>query len=69
MQANGLFAGYALQKTMGSGADLFDAGDWQAGGSASWQLITPTPTPTPTPTRILPLPLTRRAAPPAGSTS
>ena len=50
MQANGLFAGYALQKTMGSGADLFDAGDWQAGGSASWQLLTlPLPLPLPLP--------------------
>ena len=24
---------------MGSGTDLFDAGDWQAGGSTSWQYI------------------------------
>ena len=38
-QANGLFSGYTLQKTMGSGADLFDEGDWQAGGSTSWQYI------------------------------
>ena len=30
MQANGLFSSYTLQKTMGSGADLFDEGDWQA---------------------------------------
>ena len=35
MQAKGLFSGYALQKTMGSGADLFDEGDWQA-GCARW---------------------------------
>ena len=29
MQAKGLFSGYTLQKSMGSGADLFDEGDWQ----------------------------------------
>jgi len=69
MQANGLFAGYTLQKTMGSGTDLFDAGDWQAGGSTSWQFLTPTPNPSPNPNPILLLPLIRRAARRAGSTS
>ena len=39
MQAKGLFTRYALQTTMGSGTDMFDTGDWQAGGSTGWQYI------------------------------
>lgn len=39
MQAKGLFSRYALQTTMGSGTDEFDAGDWEAGGSTQWMYI------------------------------
>lgn len=39
MQEAGLFAAYKLQLGLGSGTDLFDEGDWQAGGSTSWQFI------------------------------
>ena len=29
MRSRGLFAGYSLQTTLGSGSDLFDEDDWQ----------------------------------------
>ena len=38
MQRNGLFTRAQTQLTLGSGTDLFDEGDWQAGGSTSWQV-------------------------------
>ena len=39
MQQAGLFTRATLQFSLGSGTDLFDEGDWQAGGSTSWQYI------------------------------
>jgi len=39
MKQRGLFTRAQLQLTLGSGTDLFDESDWQAGGSTSWQYI------------------------------
>jgi hypothetical protein len=39
MQQKGLFSRVVLQKTLGSGTDLFDASDWAFGGSTSWQYV------------------------------
>lgn len=39
MQQKGLFASSSVQFSLGSGTDLFDEGDWQAGGSTSWQYV------------------------------
>lgn len=39
MRSKGLFTTAALTLTLGSGTDLFDEGDWQAGGSTSWQYV------------------------------
>ena len=39
MQSKGLFSRHELQLTLGSGTDLFDEGDWAAGGSTSWQYV------------------------------
>lgn len=39
LQEKGLFSKASLQLTLGSGTDLFDEGDWQAGGSTSFQYI------------------------------
>jgi hypothetical protein len=39
MRAKGLFAKATLQLSLGSGTDLFDEGDWQLGGSTSWQYV------------------------------
>ena len=39
MRRKGLFTSVATTLTLGSGTDLFDEGDWQAGGSTSWQYV------------------------------
>lgn len=39
MGSYGLFTSSQTQLTLGSGTDLFDEGDWQAGGLTSWQYI------------------------------
>jgi len=39
MRQRGLFSTSSLQLSLGSGSDLFDEGDWQAGGSTSWQYV------------------------------
>ena len=39
MQTKGLFSSFEQQLTLGSGSDLFDEGDWVAGGSTTWQYV------------------------------
>lgn len=39
MQRAGLFQRHTTTLTLGSGTDLFDASDWAAGGSTTWQYV------------------------------